>query len=66
MPEVPSPDAMNSLVKFLICLAVIGTVIALIIYFTVVLQHAAALQAPSNFAGPGPKPTIVPLYNYTQ
>jgi hypothetical protein len=62
MPEAPSPDTMNSLVKFLICLAVIGTVIALIIYFTVVLPHAAALQAPSNFAGPRPNPAITPLF----
>jgi hypothetical protein len=49
MSEARSSDSMQNLVKFLICLAIAGTIIALIIYFAVVLpgQHAA-LFVPHN------------------
>jgi hypothetical protein len=50
MSESQSSDAMHNLVKFIICLAIAGTVIALVAYFMVALpgQQAAALSAPSN------------------
>jgi len=50
MSEIQSSDAMHNLVKFMICLAIAGTVVALVAYFAVVLpgQQAAALNAPSN------------------
>ena len=47
MPEVQSPDAMKDLVKFVICLAVLGTVIALAAYF-LVIQPAQVLTPPTN------------------
>jgi len=54
MSETQSSDAMHNLVKFLICLAIAGTIIALVAYFAVVLpgQHAAGLYAPLNCNNP--------------
>jgi len=63
MSEAQSSDAMNRLVKFLVCLAVFGAIIALLIYFLVVLPNTPALQVPLNFVGPGPRqPTIIPPF----
>ncbi|WP_158491367.1 hypothetical protein [Methanoregula formicica] len=46
---------MKSLVKFMICLAIAGTIIALVWYFAIDLpvQQAAAIHVPTN--------TLVPL-----
>jgi hypothetical protein len=51
MSEVQQSDAMMNLVKFIICLAIVGAVVALAVYFTVYLpmQHAA-LSVPTNVA----------------
>lgn len=45
---------MRTLVKFIVCLAILGTVIALVAYIAVVLPglQTAAVQAPANSCGP--------------
>ena len=50
MSEARSSDAMKNLVKFMICLAIAGIIIALAGYFVVDLpmQHAAGIHAPLN------------------
>lgn len=66
MSDAQSSDAMIKLIKFLVCLAVLGIVIALVIYFTVVLPHAAAPQVPTNYLYPGgPSPRIDPDFVVT-
>jgi hypothetical protein len=62
MSEARSPDALNDLVKFLVFLAIFGAIVALIFYFTIVLPHAAALQAPANFVGPQVRTKITPVF----
>jgi len=50
MSESQQSDALKNLVIFIICLAILGTIIALAWYFAVDLpiQQAAALHAPMN------------------
>jgi len=49
MTSAQLSDAMNNLVRFMITLAIIGTVIALAWYFAVDLPlQQAALHAPAN------------------
>lgn len=50
MSEAQSPDAMKKLVKFMICLAISGTIIAIAVYFIVIFpaQQAAGLSVPWN------------------
>jgi hypothetical protein len=47
MSEAQSPDAMKQFVKFIVCLTVLGTVIALAAYFLFILP-GQALIPPSN------------------
>lgn len=47
MSEAQSPDALKQFVKFIACLAVLGTVIALAAFFLFILP-GQALTAPSN------------------
>ncbi|AGB02764.1 hypothetical protein Metfor_1739 [Methanoregula formicica SMSP] len=55
LSENQRSDAVKSLVKFMICLAIAGTIIALVWYFAIDLpvQQAAAIHVPTN--------TLVPL-----
>lgn len=62
MSENSSPDALKDLVKFLVCLAILGAMVALVAYFAVVLPHDAAIQAPTNFVGPQVRTTITPIF----
>ena len=50
MAEPQSSDAMKNLVTIFVALAVVGTLIALAVYFTAVLpaQTAAGLNPPAN------------------
>ncbi|MCX6688247.1 MAG: hypothetical protein NTZ39_00885 [Methanoregula sp.] len=49
MTETQQPDALKNLVIFIIALAIIGTIIALVWYFAVDLPTLqAALHAPAN------------------
>jgi len=49
MSEIHSPDATMELVKFLIYIAIVGTIIALVVYFIVVVPgQQAALLVPHN------------------
>jgi hypothetical protein len=49
MSEIHSPDATKKLVKFLIYIAILGTIIALVAYFIVLVPgHHAALLVPHN------------------
>jgi hypothetical protein len=50
MTEPLQSDALKNLVIFMIALAVLGTILALALYFAVELplQQAEALQAPMN------------------
>ena len=50
MSHAQQPDALRNLVRFMICLAILGSILALAWYFAVVLpvQHAAALIPPPN------------------
>jgi hypothetical protein len=50
MAEAQQSDALKNLVQFIVCLAIIGTIVALAWYFAVdlPLQQAAALQVPPN------------------
>jgi heme/copper-type cytochrome/quinol oxidase subunit 2 len=51
MSEAQQPDALKNLIWFIIGLAILGTVIALAIYFAVELPaRQAALTAPANYA----------------
>jgi len=54
MLEIQSPDALKNLVKVIIGLAILGLIIALIIYTTGIItgQQALAAQAPLNICGP--------------
>ncbi len=54
MTESPGSDAMKTLVIFMIKLAILGTIIALVWYFAggLPLQQAAALHAPANMIVP--------------
>jgi len=47
MSEAHASDSMKNLVKFIACLAILGTVIALAVYFLVILPEQA-LVPPSN------------------
>jgi hypothetical protein len=47
LSEAHSSDAMKNLVKFIICLAILATVIALAAYFLVILP-GQALTPPTN------------------
>lgn len=47
MSEAQSSDAMKQFVKFIVCLAILGTVIALAAYFLVILPGQAPIP-PSN------------------
>jgi len=49
MSEATQSDAMKNLVKFLVCLAILGTILALAIYFGVILPaQQAMVYAPMN------------------
>jgi len=49
MSEIPQPDALNELMKFIICLAILGAIIAFVLYFAVELPvQQAALHVPLN------------------
>lgn len=50
MSEAQSSDVLANLVKFVIFLAILGTLAALAIYFLVIIpgQQAAVLGAPDN------------------
>jgi hypothetical protein len=51
MSEVQSSDALKKLVQVMICLAVLGTIIALAVYFGLILPGqvvAASLAPPMN------------------
>lgn len=50
MTEAQRSDAMKNLVLFIMGLAVLGTIVALVLYFAVDLpaMQAAALHAPAN------------------
>ena len=49
MSEATQSDAMKNLVKFLVCLAILGTILALAIYFGVTLPaQKAMVYAPMN------------------
>jgi hypothetical protein len=50
MSESQQSDALKKLVLFIVALAILGTIIALALYFGMVLpaQHAA-LTAPTNY-----------------
>jgi len=51
MTEVQQSDALKKLVIFIIVVAIIATIVALAIYFTVELPiQQAALHAPANKA----------------
>ena len=54
MSEAPSSDAMKRLVKFFVCLAILGIIVALVVYLAVVLpgQQGIAAHAPMNICGP--------------
>lgn len=59
MTEAHQSDAMKNLVLFIIGLAILGTIIAVALYFAVELpaMQAAALNAPTNVKPvPTPKP----------
>jgi hypothetical protein len=45
MPDAQSPDAMKKLVKFIICLALFGSLIALALYLFAVIP---GLTPPTN------------------
>jgi hypothetical protein len=47
MSEAQFPDAMKKFVKFIVCLAVLGTVIALAAYFLFILP-GQVLTPPTN------------------
>jgi hypothetical protein len=47
LSEAHSSDAIKKLVKFIVCLTILGTVIALAVYFIVVLP-TQALIPPTN------------------
>lgn len=47
MSEAHASDAMKNLMKFIVCLAIIGTVIALAAYF-LIIQPGQALSPPTN------------------
>lgn len=49
-------DPLKKLVKFMICLALLGTIIAVVVYFAVDLpaQMAAGMNAPKNYCIFGP------------
>jgi hypothetical protein len=53
MTDAQHSDEMKNLVLFIIGLAILGTIIALALYFAVELPalQAAALHAPSNAQG---------------
>jgi len=46
MSEATQSDAMKNLVKFMVCLAILGTVIALAAYFGVILPAQQAMVHP--------------------
>ena len=49
MSEAQQSDALMKLLKFIICLAILGTIIALAWYFAVEIPlQAAALHVPAN------------------
>jgi len=48
MSEATQSDAMKNLVKFMVCLAILGTIIALAIYFGVILPSPAPVHPPTN------------------
>ena len=49
MSEEQSSDAIRRLVKFMIALAIFGTIISLAVYFVVVVPfQQAAMMAPAN------------------
>jgi hypothetical protein len=50
MSETHQPDALRNLVKFVICLAILGTIVSLAWYFVVALplQQATILHTPTN------------------
>ena len=54
MTDVQQSDAMKNLVIFIIALAILGTIIALALYFAVDLPlQQALLHAPMNSCRPG-------------
>jgi hypothetical protein len=49
MSEIPQPDALNKLMKFIICLTILGALVAIVLYFAVELPvQQAALHVPTN------------------
>ena len=46
MSEATQSDAMKNLVKFMVCLAILGTIIALAAYFGVILPAQQAMVHP--------------------
>ena len=52
MTEAQSPDAMKKLVMFIIGIAILGTIIALAVYFVVELPAQNNIKAPSNGCSP--------------
>ncbi|MFA4859313.1 hypothetical protein [Methanoregula sp.] len=49
MSEAQQSDTLNNLVKFIICLAILGTILALAWYFAVDLPvQQMAIHAPMN------------------
>ena len=46
MSEATQSDAMKNLVKFLVCLAILGTILALATYFGVILPAQQAMVHP--------------------
>lgn len=48
MSEATQSDAMKNLAKFMVCLAILGTIIALAIYFVVILPTQALVHPPTN------------------
>jgi hypothetical protein len=48
MSEATQSDAMKNLVKFLVCLAILGTILALATYFGLILPSQAPVHPPTN------------------
>nr|WP_321353016.1 hypothetical protein [uncultured Methanoregula sp.] len=49
MSEAIQPDAMKNLVKFLVCLAILGMILALATYFGLILpSQQATVHPPAN------------------
>ncbi len=52
MSEATQSDAMQNLVKFMVCLAILGTIIALAAYFGLILPSQTPVHPPANMYQP--------------